>query len=169
VPLLVQPLIVALAGAIPFVDGEVASVIGVLAGLHPVAAGIAAGIGNFACVAVIVVVGVRIRDRVRTRRATARVAGAQDVAAPAATAAPTTPAREESKGRRRFRRMLVRFGAPGACILGPIAIPAQFTSVMLIGTGVRRGWILLWQGVSIALWTTLTTLVATGALALAEA
>lgn len=37
---------------------------------------------------------------------------------------------------------------------------------MLVSTGVAKGWILLWQAVAIVLWTTLTTLVATGVLAL---
>ena len=72
----------------------------------------------------------------------------------------------ESKGVKRFKRFLVRFGVPGASILGPLAIPTQFTSAVLVSTGVSKGWVLLWQGVAIFLWTTMTTLIATGVLAL---
>ena len=51
---------------------------------------------------------------------------------------------------------------PGASILGPLAIPTQFTSAMLVAAGTPRGWLLLWQGVAIVLWTTLATVVAWG-------
>ena len=68
------------------------------------------------------------------------------------------PARPESKGRLRFKKWLDRFGVPGASILGPLAIPTQFTAAILIAGGTSRSWVLLWQGVAIALWTTVGTI-----------
>lgn len=62
----------------------------------------------------------------------------------------------------------MRSGVPGASILGPLALPTQFTSAVLVSTGVAKGWVLLWQGVAIVLWTTATTLSAVGVLALLE-
>jgi hypothetical protein len=185
VPFFVQPLIVAAAAMIPFVEGELASVLGVWAGLNPVVAAVAAAAGNFASVFVVVVFGARIRAAIvarRARRANAPEAArelvpagalpgqaeqttASDGHAPAATTA-TTTSKPESKGVKRFKRFLVRFGVPGASILGPLALPTQFTSAVLVSTGVAKGWILLWQAVAIVLWTTVTTLVATGVLAL---
>ncbi|SMX82661.1 hypothetical protein BI49514_01638 [Brevibacterium iodinum ATCC 49514] len=41
VPDLFQPFIIAAAGAIPFIEGEISSIIGVWAGMNPVLAGIA--------------------------------------------------------------------------------------------------------------------------------
>ncbi|MCS5718444.1 small multidrug efflux protein [Herbiconiux sp. CPCC 205763] len=179
VPFFVQPLIVALAAMIPFVEAELASVLGVWAGLNPVVAAVAAAAGNFASVFVVVVFGARIRAAIVARRAR-RVAAAQATSArqlvaagPAGAAGepdlPAQPAAErkpESKGVQRFKRFLVRFGVPGASILGPLAIPTQFTSAILVSTGVAKGWVLLWQAIAISLWTTLTTLIATGVLAL---
>ncbi|MGO1746181.1 MAG: small multidrug efflux protein [Microbacterium gubbeenense] len=169
VPILVQPLIVAVAAAIPFVEGELASVLGVWAGLAPFIAAIAAMAGNFASVAVVVVFGARIRTRIVARRArrtefavVAKPVIDRAVGPDSSVVEPKT----ESKGARRFKRFLVRFGVPGASILGPLAIPTQFTSALLVSTGVAKGWVLLWQGISIILWTTLTTLIATGVLAL---
>lgn len=148
VPDVVQPLVVAAAGAVPFVEGELASVIGVWAGLPPVVAGLAAAAGNFLCVLVVVIFGERIRTLITAR-----------------TSRPdSTP--EPSPRRARFQRYLSRFGVPGASILGPLAMPTQFTSAVLVGMGVARPRILLWQGVAIVLWTTLTTAVATGAVTL---
>ncbi|WP_127506381.1 small multidrug efflux protein [Actinoplanes solisilvae] len=141
VPELVQPFVVMLAGAIPFIEGEGASPIGVVGGIHPVAAGVAAAAGNFLCVLVVVLISSRAR-----------------AAALAHGHRPSSrEERPESKGRQRFRRYLVRFGVPGASMLGPLAIPTQFTAAMLIASGTSRSWVLLWQAIAIVFWTTLTT------------
>lgn len=164
VPTLVQPLIVAAAAAIPFLEAELASVLGVWAGLNPFIAAGAAMAGNFASVFVVVFFGARIRAAIiarRARRAELVTAGGLE-----RSGEPVVESKPESKGVRRFKEFLVRFGVPGASILGPLAIPTQFTSAFLVSTGVSKGWVLLWQGVAIFLWTTLTTLIATGVLAL---
>ncbi|SMX85497.1 small multidrug efflux protein [Brevibacterium antiquum] len=195
VPELLQPFIIALAGAVPFVEGEVSAVIGVWAGLNPIVAGVAGAIGNFICVTVIVLLGARAREAVVARRSRAREsvpvgvgvgsgAGAGADAAVAdegATVAdergpadgearfldePPAQKKPESKGRIKFKRFLNRFGVPGASLLGPLAIPTQITSTILVSSGVKTSWILLWQGIAIVVWTTLTTLIATGALSL---
>lgn len=150
VPESVQPVIVALAGAVPFVEGEGGGIIGVVGGIHPLVAGVAAAAGNFLAVLAVVLLGSRVR--------TAALAGR------AGPAEPSDEPRPESKGRRRFRRWLVRFGVPGASILGPLAIPTQFTSAILVAAGTPRGRVLLWQAVAIVLWTTIATASAWGAL-----
>lgn len=166
VPALVQPLIVALAAAIPFVEGELASVLGVWAGLNPFVAFLAAVAGNFLSVFVVVVFGARIRAAIVDRRARQRELVNADGTTASAAEAGAEVVKPESKGRQRFRRFLVRFGVPGASILGPLALPTQFTSAMLVATGVSKAWILLWQAVAIVLWTGATTAVAAGVLAL---
>ncbi|MGP9587725.1 small multidrug efflux protein [Micrococcaceae sp. AOP34-BR2-30] len=192
VPELVQPFIIALAGAVPFVEGEVSAVIGVWAGLNPIVAGLAGAIGNFICVTVIVLLGARAREAVVARRSLARESvpvgvGAAGAGADAAVAdegatvadergpadgearflnEPPAQKKPESKGRIKFKRFLNRFGVPGASLLGPLAIPTQITSTILVSSGVKTSWILLWQGIAIVVWTTLTTLIATGALSL---
>jgi hypothetical protein len=171
VPLLVQPVIVALAAAIPFVEGELASVLGVWAGLNPVVAALAAIAGNFLSVLVVVVFGARIRATVVDRRARRRQpvavgAGSVETASVDAGTEADAGAAPDSKGVTRFKRFLVRFGVPGASILGPLALPTQFTSAVLVSTGVSKRWVLLWQAVAIVAWTTVTTLIATGVLSL---
>ncbi len=204
VPDLLQPFIIATAGAIPFIEGEVSSIIGVWAGMNPVLAGIAGAIGNFICVTVIVLLGARARRAVAARQNEKRELAALGAApaAPPMMSAPSkaaadlsgidgavdlsaidTPAditagktvtegslgedgKPESKGRVKFKKFLTRFGVPGASLLGPLAIPTQITSTILVSAGVKTSWILLWQGIAIIAWTTLTTLIATGSLAL---
>ena len=165
VPELIQPFIVMLAGALPFIEGEGASIIGIVGGLNPIVAAIAAAAGNFLCVLLVVLLTTRARTAVVNRssvRVGATVGGAASTAVEGeekdAAFEETASARPESKGRRRFKRWLVRFGVPGASILGPLAIPTQFTSAMLVAAGTPRGWVLLWQAVAIVIWTTVATI-----------
>ncbi|MCM3778666.1 small multidrug efflux protein [Microbacterium hydrocarbonoxydans] len=175
VPLLIQPLIVALAAAIPFIEGELASVLGVWAGLHPVVAALAAVTGNFLSVLLVVFFGARIRAAILARRARRAQSSPAAVGPGIAGAEANDPeatgpeGTTESKGVKRLKRFLVRFGVPGASILGPLALPTQFTAAVLVSTGVSKQWVLLWQAIAIVLWTSLTTLIATGVLSLVTA
>lgn len=164
VPELLQPFIVMLAGAVPFVEGEVASMIGIIGGLPPIVSAIAAALGNFIAVTVVVFLTSRARTAVVDRKAErveAKVGASGYAESPAGGGEVSTDtarsAKPESKGRVRFKKWLVRFGVPGASILGPLAIPTHFTSAILVAGGTPRGWVLLWQGVAIVLWTTVTT------------
>ncbi len=162
VPEIFQPIIVMLAAAIPFVEGEVAAVIGIVGGLHPVVAAVAAATGNFLCVLLDVAGASRARTAVVDRRRSlvgvgkggARPDSGEDAFEQATVTKP------ESKGRQRFRRWVVRFGVPGASILGPLAVPTQITAAILVGGGTPRRWVLLWQAVAIAVWTTVATVAA---------
>ncbi|PPI18675.1 small multidrug efflux protein [Rathayibacter sp. AY1D2] len=137
VPDLVQPLVVAADGAVPFIEGEGGASIGIIGGIHPVVAGLAGAIGNFVCVALLVLLGTGVRSAITGRSEAKR----------------TTPRREK------FQRAFTRYGVPGVSLLGPLLLPTHFTAVMLAGAGVGRGRILLWQGVAIALWTTVLTVI----------
>ncbi|MFF2607097.1 small multidrug efflux protein [Arthrobacter koreensis] len=163
VPEFMQPFILVLAAAVPFLEGEAGAMIGVVGGLNPVLAAAAAAVGNFASVALVVLVTARARTAV-TSRVDARAESAAAAAAGTATLVTVPAAKPESKGRLRFKRWLVRFGVPGASILGPLAIPTQFTASILVAGGTSRRWVLLWQGVAIVLWTTITTVLVWSAL-----
>lgn len=156
VPELVQPFIVLLAGAVPFIEGEGAAIIGVVGGIFPLTAAVAAAAGNFLSVLVVVLVSSRARAAVLSRK-TAPVAASEGRAG-TVTVLEAPPAKPQSKGRVRFMRWLDRFGVPGASILGPLAIPTQFTAALLVAGGTARAWVLLWQAVAIALWTTVGTI-----------
>lgn len=164
VPEIVRPFIVMLAGAIPFVEGEGAAIIGIVGGLNPIVAAVAAAIGNFICVFVVVLVTSSARTAVvnRSRSRVTATTGAGGVLDPVseeqiAALEEAAQAKPESKGRQRFKKWIVRFGVPGASILGPLAIPTQFTSAILVASGTPRGWVLLWQAVAIVVWTTVAT------------
>jgi hypothetical protein len=196
VPEIIQPLIVALAGAVPYIEAEGATAFGILAGIPPVVAATAGAAGNILCVVLVVLLGSRVREGVLARRAASAArrdseAGRTAAAETDTAGTDTTAARAEeesavlvahapegtesektgkvsrrTKGRQRLRRWLVKFGVPGASLLAPLALPTMLTAAFFVGSGVPKQWVILWQVVAIAVWTTLVALAATGALAL---
>lgn len=179
VPDIIQPLMVALVAAIPYIEGEGAAAFGILAGINPIVAALAAMAGNILCVIAVVLLGARIRGGVVARRARTRtpaLASTGDAAgiltdeadsgAPSPAKSATEPAAPPSKGRAKLSRWLVRFGVPGASILAPIALPTMLTAAFFVASGVRKEWVILWQIVAIVLWTGAVALAATGVLAL---
>lgn len=163
VPELVQPLIVALAGAIPFIEGEGAAAIGILGGIHPAVAAIAAIVGNFLCVAILVLASSGARQAIVTRRAQSREAAAS-VSGGVSAATVTEESDRKSARKQKFQSALSRYGVPGVSLLGPLLLPTQFTATMLAATGVSKTRVLIWQAVAIVGWTTIITLIITGAL-----
>jgi hypothetical protein len=145
-PAWMQPLIVALAGAVPFVEGEGGTVIGVVGGVNPIVAAVAAAAGNFIAVAIVVLLGARIRA--------AFTRGRQP--------------RPRSVRMAKFQKAFHRYGVAGVSLLGPLLLPTHFTAAALAGSGVAKGRVLAWQAVAIALWTTLTVLIVTGIIAIAR-
>ena len=194
VPDILQPLIVALAGAIPHVEGEGAAAFGIIAGINPIVAAVAGATGNILCVLGVVVLGSRIRERVIARRTgETRMArldgpvtappfgGSPDgtesrVGAPVATTValaqvadpgvrPKVKPTRRAKGQARLRGWMVRFGVPGASILAPLALPTMLTAAFFVASGVPKRWVILWQVVAILLWTSAVAIAATGVLA----
>lgn len=121
------------------------------------------------------VFGARAREAVVARRARTaepvRVGAGSggDPAGSASAADPATPAPDApgtssrtAKGRRRLSAWLVRFGVPGASLIAPLALPTQLTAAFFVASGVRKGWVILWQVVAIVLWTGLVAAAALG-------
>jgi hypothetical protein len=165
VPDLVQPLIVAAAGAVPFIEGEGAASIGIIAGIHPVVAAAAGIAGNFLCVAVLVLLSSGARQAVVNRHRQSVQARVTADGAPALETAPGAyaSAQEKPSGRRdKFQRAFERYGVPGVSLLGPLLLPTQFTATMLAAAGVGKARILIWQAVAIIGWTTVLTVLISG-------
>lgn len=171
VPELVQPLIVALAGAVPFIEGEGAATIGIIGGMNPVVAAIAAIIGNFVCVALLVLLSSGARNAVKNRSAARRqlvhAGGGLDDAAAAGEVYDAATLHETPRSQK-FVRALDKYGVPGVSLLGPLLLPTQFTATMLAAIGVAKGRILFWQAIAIIGWTTLLTVLITSMLRMAH-
>ncbi|KQR47988.1 hypothetical protein ASF87_03340 [Microbacterium sp. Leaf161] len=186
VPEILQPIMVALVAAIPYIEGEGAAAFGIIAGIDPIVAALAAITGNVLCVIAVVLLGSRIRGGVVARRAArsaaaspSAVGGSAHVTSTVATAtasdaggvsgsatADDDDTTRRGKGRAKLGRWLVRFGVPGASILAPIALPTMLTAAFFVASGVRKEWVILWQIIAIVLWTGAVAAAATGLLAM---
>lgn len=127
-PPLLQWLGVMVAGAIPFVESYLGSVIGIVAGIAAPVAVAAAVVGNIASMAALVV---------GTAAARARMVGEPK---------PLTPRRQK------LRDAFDRYGVAGVSLLGQTILPSQITSAALVSFGAPRNRVLLWQTISIVLW-----------------
>ncbi|CAH0161044.1 small multidrug efflux protein [Microbacterium foliorum] len=165
VPELIQPLIVALAGAIPFIEGEGAVSIGIIGGIHPVIAAIAAIVGNFLCVAILVIAGSGARSAIvkRSRNREAVVAGAGSIGSAVSEPVDAGATDRGSARREKFQRAFERYGVPGVSLLGPLLLPTHFTATMLAASGIGKARILIWQAVAIIGWTTIVAVIVGGA------
>lgn len=177
-PEVLQPLVIAAAAAVPFIEGEGAAVIGVLGGVHPAAAISAAILGNFICVTILTYASAHARDSatksLASRRANSRETDEDrdavlDCALDPAEALETEVleskrSAEERRAARwvKFRRAFERYGVPGVSLLGPLLMPNQFTAAMLAASGIRRVRVLFWQALSIIGWTVTIGLLGTG-------
>lgn len=127
-PPAIQWLAVMLISAIPFVESYFGSAIGVIAGIHPIIAVVAAIIGNTVSMLVFVLSAHGIRGKV------------------------TTGNKEVSPKRQRLKRMFDRFGVPGVSLLGQLVLPSQITSAAMVSFGASKNAVIVWQIISIILW-----------------
>ena len=122
-----QWLAVMAIAAIPFVESYFAGPIGIIAGVPPVVAVLAAIAGNVISMVVVVLLATKARDARRNPP-------------------PPTPRRE------RFMRAFDKYGVAGVSLLGQTMLPSQITSGILAGVGASPRRIILWQIISIILW-----------------
>ena len=115
--------------ALPFVESYFGSAIGIIAGVHPVVAVIAAVIGNTASMLLLVFGAHKLRSRYAKR--------------------------EPKRRTQRLRKMFDRWGVPGVSLLGQTVLPSQITSMAMVSFGASRNAVAGWQIVSIVMWGTL--------------
>lgn len=152
-PEIVQPLGVAVAGTVPYFEGEGAVAMGILLGINPIVAAIAAMVGNFLSMLAAVLISSRVREKVVASR------GGKDQFA---DADPVATSSRRAKGQRRLQGWLSRFGLPGASILAPLALPTQLTGAFFAASGVKKERVVFWQAIAILLWTGGVAVLSTG-------
>lgn len=129
-PEVLQWLGVLLISAIPFVESYFGSAIGVIVGISPVVAVVAAVIGNTLSMLVFVLSAHGVRTRITKNGA----------------AAPLSPRRAKLKER------FDRYGVPGVSLLGQLFLPSQITSAAMVSFGASKNQVIMWQIISIIIW-----------------
>ena len=129
-PEVLQWIGVILASAIPFVESYFGSVIGILAGINPVVAIIAAIVGNVASMLIFVFSAHGVRSKVQAGKAP----------------------KPENARRAKLRERFDRYGVAGVSLLGQTLLPSQITAAAMVSFGASRNAVIFWQVISIILW-----------------
>ena len=131
-PDLLQWVGVILAAAIPFIESHFGAALGVLSGINPVVAILAAVVGNVLSMLIFVLAAHGVRSKVTAQR---------------------EPKTETAK-RQRLRRAFDKYGVAGVSMLGWLILPNQFTSAAMVSFGASRNAVILWMVISITAWAT---------------
>ena len=123
-----------LIAAVPFVESYGGGFIAVIVGLPVWAAVVSAVVGNAAAVALLVYPAHWIRAQVIKRRE------------------PQELSHRQLKRREKALRIFNKFGVPGVALLGPLALPSQFTAPMMVSFGASKNRVMIWMVVSILVW-----------------
>ncbi|MFW7415881.1 hypothetical protein [Demequina sp. SO4-18] len=122
-----------LVSAIPFIESYLGSFIGILVQMEPVLAVAVASVGNAIATFLLIAGASRARTAVLNGRKSA------DAVAP-------------TKRRQKVAKYMDRFGVPGVSLLGPLALPSQFTGPTMVALGASARSVYFWMGISIIAW-----------------
>ncbi|MRG59990.1 hypothetical protein GE115_08930 [Agromyces sp. CFH 90414] len=163
---------VMIISAIPFVESELGSIVGVFIGLPTVVAVGAAVIGNVISMVIFVYTAHGVRSKAVASRDRRRAlvgaggAGGADADLGEASAAPIATA--VSPRQEKVRRAFDRYGVAGVSLLGPFILPSQITSAAMVSFGANRKLVIIWQVIAITLWGTVFGVFATLGVSLAR-
>lgn len=118
--------------AIPFIESQGVSALGVLLGMWPPLVILAGVLGNGAAVALVI----RFAERIHAWRVRRK---------PSLEATPT-------RRQQRLRSWFDKWGIPICALAGPVIFPSHFTALMLVTFGARKKPVVIWMAVSILSW-----------------
>lgn len=143
-PEALQWLAIIAISAIPFMESFVGGFIGVVIGLPFWAALLTAVIGNMLALLILIYGAHFIRTQILKRQE------------------PKELSLTRQKRREKAKRLFDKFGVPGVSLLGPIALPSQFTAPLMVSFGANRHAVTLWMFVSVVVWGAGFTLLGVG-------
>lgn len=123
-----QWLAVILVSAIPFVESYFGAALGVIAGVPLVVSIIAAIIGNWLSMVLLVLFGHKLHGWRKNKNE------------------PLSPQKQK------FKDIFDKYGVAGVSLLGQTILPSQITSMAMVTLGVHKQTVILWQTISIILW-----------------
>lgn len=131
IPMALQVLVTAGWSAIPFIESDVGVAIAIVVGVPTIPAVIAAIIGNWVAVMLVIIFTDKIRTWVRRNKH-------EDV--------------DDTKRSKKVRRAVEKYGVPGASLLGPMLIGTHLNAFFMAAAGVNRRYLMIWQTIAIVVW-----------------
>ena len=143
-----------LISAIPFVESYTGSFLGVLVGINPGLAVAAAVVGNTISTFALIALAGGARSAVaRGRGRRGEQPGTLDESASNGSSAnEAAPNSKKARRNAKIAKYFDRFGVPGVSLLGPLALPSQFTAPAMVGLGASKRSVYVWMFISIVAW-----------------
>lgn len=130
-----QFLSVLVVAAIPFLEAYFTVPIGIIIGFPLVMTIVAAMIGNWLSVAAVVLASDKLQQWKEKRRA----AKSSD--------------RDDNKRTQRAQQLFSKYGVPGVAFIGPLLVGNHIGAFISIVSGADKRHVLLWQTISIIVWS----------------
>jgi len=132
-------IVVAIMGAIPWIEIAVVIPVSILAGLNPFLVGLSAFLGNLSTVYLLVIFFEKVREW-RSRK---------------------KEGDEEKPSKRRERAVSIwnKYGLPGLSFLGPLLIGSHIAVFIGLLFGAKKHLALLWMTISLIFWTVVVTVI----------
>ncbi|WDH83106.1 small multi-drug export protein [Paenibacillus urinalis] len=131
---ILQFLGVMLVGMIPFLEGYFAVPVGIAVGFPAVMTIVAAIIGNWISVMVVILASDRVRQWLQRRKSSER--------------------KQEKHNKRleRGQNLFQKYGVPGVSLLGPLLIGDHIAALVCIASGASKRYVMIWQTIAIVVW-----------------
>jgi len=125
---------VMIVAMIPFIEGYFAVPVGIAIGFSPVMTIVAAIVGNWISVMVVILASDRVKQWLQSKK---------------------TSERKQEKQKKRLERgqkLFQKYGVPGVSLLGPLLIGDHLAALICIASGASRRYVIIWQTIAITVW-----------------
>ncbi|URN92600.1 MAG: small multi-drug export protein [Candidatus Pristimantibacillus lignocellulolyticus] len=125
---------VMIVAMIPFIEGYFAVPVGIAIGFSAVMTIVAAIVGNWISVMVVILASDRFKQWLQGRK--------------------TSERKQEKQNKRleRGQKLFHKFGVPGVSLLGPLLIGDHLAALICIASGASKRYVIIWQTIAIVVW-----------------
>ncbi|GAB6928624.1 hypothetical protein JCM10914A_26070 [Paenibacillus sp. JCM 10914] len=126
---------VMIVAMVPFVEGYFAVPVGIAIGFPVLLTIIAAIVGNWLSVMVAILASDRLKQWFQGRRKSDQ------------------KQEKQSKRMQRGQQLFHKYGVPGVSLIGPLLIGGHLAALICIAAGASKRYVVIWQTISIVVWS----------------
>jgi len=125
---------VMIVAMIPFFEGYFAVPVGIAIGFPAVLTIVAAIVGNWISVMVVILASDRVKQWLQSRKSSER--------------------KQEKQNKRleRGQKLFHKYGVPGVSLLGPLLVGDHIAALVCIASGATKRYVIIWQTIAIVVW-----------------
>jgi len=131
---ILQFLGVMIVAMIPFIEGYFAVPVGIAIGFSAILTIVAAIVGNWLSVMVVILASDKVKQWLAGRKKTER------------------QQEKQNKRLERGKKLFHKYGVPGVSLLGPLLIGDHIAALVCIASGASKRYVIIWQSIAIVVW-----------------